>query len=89
MNSKQFAFLLSRIGTRTQRTEFSGRRQLGFTLSNQNEKKEVVELEQINAELTKGLKSCRKLLFDYRSKLEPNSDGSEPLEEDGKESHIE
>jgi hypothetical protein len=51
-------------------------------LSTQNEKKEVVELEQINAELTQSLKSCRKLLFDYRSKLAANSNGPEPLEED-------
>jgi hypothetical protein len=36
---------------------------------NQNEKKEVVELEQLNAELTPSLKRCRKLLFDCRSKL--------------------
>jgi hypothetical protein len=48
----------------------------------QNEKKEVVELEQLNAELTQSLKRCRKLLFDCRSKLAENSKVPEPLDED-------
>jgi hypothetical protein len=52
-------------------------------LSNQNEKKEVVELKRINAELTQSLNSCRKLLFDYRSKLAANSNGREPPNGDG------
>jgi len=53
---------------------------------NQNEKKEVVELWQLNAELTQSLMRCRKLLFDCRAKLAANSNVPELLDQDRKES---
>jgi hypothetical protein len=52
---------------------------------NQNEKKEVVELEQLNAELTQSWKRCRKLLFDPRAWLAENSNVPTRLDDESQE----
>jgi hypothetical protein len=55
---------------------------------NQSDKQESVELEQLNVKLTQGLRCCRKLIFDYRSKLGSNSKRSKPADDDSDETSV-
>ena len=50
-------------------------------MSNQDDKQEIVELAELNAELTKSLARCRKLLRDCRSQLAANSNSPELLDD--------
>ena len=54
-------------------------------MSDQRDKPELAELEQLNAELTRSLARCRRLLFDCRSQLAANSNMPELLDEEGDE----
>lgn len=54
-------------------------------MSDQQDKQEIAELEQLNAELTRSLVRCRKLLFDCRSQLAANSNMPELLDEQSDE----
>lgn len=49
---------------------------------NRDDKQDVAELEQLNAELTQSLARCRKLLFDCRSQLAANTNMPELLDDD-------
>ena len=40
------------------------------------------DVERLNAELTRGLSRCRRLLFDYRSELAANTNLPELLDEE-------
>lgn len=46
-------------------------------MSDQNDKAEIAQLEQLNAELKQSLTRCRKLLFVCRSQLAANSNAPE------------
>ena len=48
----------------------------------QDDNEERVELERFNAELTRSLKRCHKLLFDYRSELAANCNMPELLDDE-------
>lgn len=54
-------------------------------MSNQRDKQEIAQLEELNAELTRSLVRCRKLLFDCRSHLAANSNIPELLDEPDEE----
>jgi len=54
-------------------------------MADQQDKQEIAELEELNAELTQSLRRCRKLLSDCRSQLAANSNVPEPLDEDAEE----
>ena len=56
-------------------------------MSNQDDKKEIAELAELNAELTKSLDRCRKLLRDCRSQLAANSNKPELLDDLPEEKH--
>jgi hypothetical protein len=42
------------------------------------------EIERVNAELTRSLVRCQRLLFDYRSEIAANSNMPELLDDDEK-----
>jgi hypothetical protein len=44
-----------------------------LTVSDQQDNEEIAELRQVNADLTKSLGRCRRLLDDCRAKLAANS----------------
>ena len=44
------------------------------------------EIERVNAELTRSLVRCKRLLFDYRSEIAANSNMPELLDEDDQKS---
>jgi hypothetical protein len=54
-------------------------------VSEQRDKQEIGQLEELNAELTRSLKRCRKLLSDCRSRLAANSNIPELLNEPAEE----
>ena len=54
-------------------------------MSEQRDKQEIGQLEELNAELTRSLKRCRKLLSDCRSRLAANSNIPELLNEPAEE----
>lgn len=56
-------------------------------MSNQQDKQEIAEMEQLNRELTRSLQRCRKLLFDCRSQLAANTNMPELLDDDSEEKH--
>ena len=85
MNLSRFDFISRAIGTAPPGEEFSACHQAGFAVPNQKDKQDPVELTQLNAKLMQGLKSCRKLLVDYRSKLAANGNVSEAVGEDSQE----
>jgi len=47
---------------------------------NQQDKKEIAQLEQLNARLTQSLERCRFLLADCRSKLAANANSPDLLD---------
>jgi hypothetical protein len=49
-------------------------------MTDQQDKQETAELKQLNAELTRSLARCRKLLFDCRSQLAANCNMPELLD---------
>lgn len=49
--------------------------------SNSDDKQEIVELDQLSAELTRSLERCRKLLFDFRSDVAANTSMPELLDD--------
>jgi hypothetical protein len=53
-----------------------------FPVSDQNDKKELVELRELNDELTDSLRRCRKILHDCRERLAANSNGEAEGDED-------
>jgi hypothetical protein len=54
-------------------------------VSNQDEKQVSAEVAQLNAELTRSMERCRKLLFDFRSDLAANCNMPELLDEQTQE----
>jgi hypothetical protein len=52
-----------------------------FIMSDQKHEQETAELQRLNAELTRSLARCRKLLFDCRSQLAANTNMPELLDE--------
>lgn len=48
----------------------------------QDDNEDGAELERFNAELTRSLKRCHKLLFDYRSELAANCNLPELLDDE-------
>ena len=54
-------------------------------MSEQEDKQEIAELEQLDRELTRSLQRCRKLLFDCRSQLAANTNMPELLDEQSQE----
>jgi hypothetical protein len=57
-------------------------------VSEQQNRQEFAELEQVNAELTRSLKRCHTMVDDYRSKF-ANSNNPEAANEDGEQEHRE
>jgi hypothetical protein len=57
-------------------------------LPNHYEKRENGELDQLDAELTRSLDRCRKLLFDFRSELAANAYMPELLDDQREEMHL-
>jgi hypothetical protein len=53
-----------------------------FSMTDQQDKQETAELKQLNAELTRSLARCRKLLFDCRSQLAANCNMPELLDDE-------
>jgi len=53
----------------------------GFFVPNQDDKQELAEVDRLNAELTRSLLRCRKLLFDFRSDLAANTKIPELLDD--------
>lgn len=51
-------------------------------MSNLENKQEIAELERLNCELTRSLRRCRRLLFDYRSQLAANTNLPELLDDE-------
>ena len=58
---------------------------LDSSVSDQDDEREIAELEQLNGELTRSLARCRKLLSDCRSQLAANANMPELLDEDREE----
>lgn len=50
-------------------------------MSDQHDKQEIAELDQLSRELTRSLERCRRLLFDFRSDLAANSNMPELLDD--------
>ena len=59
-----------------------------FFVPNQNDKQESTEVDRLNAELTRSLRRCRKLLFDFRSDLAANTKIPELLDDQGEETRV-
>lgn len=56
-----------------------------FSVSKQEDKQEIAELERLNHELTRSLQRCRRLLFDCRSQLAANTNMPELLDDQSEE----
>jgi hypothetical protein len=54
-------------------------------VSNQDDKQVSADVAQLNAELTRSMERCRKLLFDFRSDLAANCNMPELLDEQTQE----
>ena len=51
-------------------------------MQEQQDKQQTAKIEQVNDELTRGLKLCHSLIDDYRTKLATNLNEVEPANDD-------